>query len=232
MIADLYNMAVISHKHFRGHQTLPGHFVKISAYANDTAVHLGTLTDVRIYKLLLRQYALATGGITNLGKSEGVLCGKWKANPPNLGIRIVKASKYLGVITGNDPDMTLAAITERESRVYRQLDAWDHILSSSPVDRVMVAKIMCLSLVWYHAGIAPGWELALCRIEKRVQTFISKKRAKTTLLPKNEGGLAVWSLVEKAKAFNTRWVVKAIQDLTNPILESTLHSSSLMGITP
>jgi hypothetical protein len=42
----------------------------------------------------------------------------------NLGIRVVKASKYLGVITGNDPDMALAAITERENRVYRQLDAW------------------------------------------------------------------------------------------------------------
>jgi hypothetical protein len=43
-------------------------------------------------------------------------------NPPNLGISVVKASKYLGVITGNDPDMTLAAIAERENRVYRQLD--------------------------------------------------------------------------------------------------------------
>jgi hypothetical protein len=28
-------------------------------------------------------------------------------------------------------------------------------------------------------------------------------------LPKNEGGLAVWSLVEKAGAFTTMWVVKA-----------------------
>jgi hypothetical protein len=55
VVADLYDMAVISHRHFQGHQTLPGHFVKIFAYANDTAVHLGTLTDVKIYKLLLRQ---------------------------------------------------------------------------------------------------------------------------------------------------------------------------------
>jgi hypothetical protein len=46
-------------------------------------------------------------------------------------------------------------------------------------------------------------------------------------LPKNEGGLAVWSLVEKAKAFNTMWVVKAIQGLTNPILESTIQAATL-----
>jgi hypothetical protein len=71
---------------------------------------------------------------------------------------VVKASKYLGVITGNDPDLALKTIMEREARVYRQLNDWDNKLSSSPIDRVMVAKIMCLSLVWYHAGILPGWE--------------------------------------------------------------------------
>jgi hypothetical protein len=91
---------------------------------------------------------------------------------PNLGIKVVKASKDLGVIMGNDQDMTLVAIAKRENRVYRQLDVWDHKLSSSPVDRVMVAKIICLSLLWYHAGIVPGWEPTLQRIKKRVQAFI------------------------------------------------------------
>jgi hypothetical protein len=79
---------------------------------------------------------------------------------------------------------------------------------------------------------------------KRVQAFIWKKGipkvAKATLrLPKN--GLAVWSLVEKAKAFTTMWVVKAIQNLTNPILEATSyqalcgsqsHPGPSVGITP
>jgi hypothetical protein len=64
VVADLYNRAIINHKHFKGHETLTGHFVKISAYADDTAVHLGSLTDIKIYKLLLIQYSLATGGIT------------------------------------------------------------------------------------------------------------------------------------------------------------------------
>jgi hypothetical protein len=85
---------------------------------------------------------------------------------------VVKASKYLGVITGNDLDLALKTILEREARVYRQLNAWDNKLSLSPIDRVMVAKIMCLSLVWYHAGIMPGREPALQCIEKRVQSFI------------------------------------------------------------
>jgi hypothetical protein len=89
----------------------------------------------------------------------------------------------------------------------------------------MVAKIMCFSLVWYHTGIMPGWEPVLQHIEKRIQSFIWKgsipKVAKSTLrLPKNKGGLQVWSLVDKAKAFTTMWVIKLIQNKTNPILES------------
>jgi hypothetical protein len=95
----------------------------------------------------------------------------------------------------------------------------------------MVAKIICLPLLWYHAGIAPGWEPALRRIEQRVQAFIWKKGipkvAKAILcLPKNEGGLVVWSLVKKAKAFTTMWLVKAIQNLTNPILETTIQAAT------
>jgi hypothetical protein len=37
----IYNMVVINQKCFKGHETLPGQFIKISAYTNDTAVHLG-----------------------------------------------------------------------------------------------------------------------------------------------------------------------------------------------
>jgi hypothetical protein len=82
------------------------------AYANNTAVHLGSLANVKIYHLLLRQYSLATGGVTNFNKLEGVLCDKWRYLAPNLGINIAKSSKYLGVIMGYDTDMAKRAITE------------------------------------------------------------------------------------------------------------------------
>jgi hypothetical protein len=90
-------MAIISHKHFRGHQTLTGHFVKISAYVDNMAVHLRSLADINIYRALLRQNSLATGGITYFSKSEAVLYGKWRSDPPQIGICMVKASKYLGI---------------------------------------------------------------------------------------------------------------------------------------
>jgi hypothetical protein len=42
--------------------------------------------------------------------------------------------------------MAKKAIAEREARIYRQIDEWDHKLSSSLIDKVMFAKIMCLSI--------------------------------------------------------------------------------------
>jgi hypothetical protein len=87
-----------------------------------------------------------------------------------------------------------------------------------------------------------GWELALKRIEARVQSFIWKgsisKVAKAMLrLPKNKGGLSVWSLVDKARVFTFLWVVKYLQNMTNPVLQSTIQVAtnwyaSAKGITP
>ena len=229
VVADLYNMAIIRHPQFKGLETTKGMFTKISAYADDTAVHLGAHNDIKIYKCLLRQYALATGGITNFNKSEAVPLGKWKLNTPNLGVRTVKACKYLGIITGDDPKLVEKTRLEREAKVYRQMDYWDSKLPSSPIDRVMVAKIMCLSIIWYHAGLTPGWDITLANIEKRVQSFIWKdsipKVAKATLLlPKKEGGLSVWALKPKTDAFISMWIVKLLTGKLNPILTSTIQA--------
>jgi hypothetical protein len=105
---------------------------------------------------------------------------------------------------------------------------WDHKLSSSLTNKVIVAKILCLSITWYHARIALGWEPALKRIEKRIQAFIWRggipKVAKATLkLSKKEGGLSVWSFMDKARAFTSMWVVKFLQNKTNLILQDTIQ---------
>jgi hypothetical protein len=62
-----------------------------------------------------------------------------------------------------------------------------------------------------------------------VQAFIWRggipKVAKATLrLPKKE--LSVWSLVDKAKAFTSMWVVNFLQDKTNPVLQATIQAAT------
>ena len=78
VVADLFNMLVICNPDFTGHITGEDTVSKISAFADDTAVHLGTLGDIVIYKETLLDYSAAMGGITNLAKSEAVLLGSWR----------------------------------------------------------------------------------------------------------------------------------------------------------
>ena len=78
VVADLFNMSVICNPDFTGHVTGEDTASKISTFADDTAVHLGGLGDIVIYRETLVDYSAATGGITNLAKSEAVLLGSWR----------------------------------------------------------------------------------------------------------------------------------------------------------
>ena len=232
VVADLFNMSIISNPDFIGHCTDENTSSKISAFADDTAVHLGSLGDIAIYRKTLMDYSAATGGITNLAKSEAVLLGNWRQLKPDVGVRTVKASKYLGVITGDDKSLSAKAITERIAKVHSQIDMWDSRLSSSPVDRAMVAKTMCLSTIWYHAGLMPGWEKTLDELDKKVTSFIwkgtmSKVARATLLLPKEKGGLGLWSLRAKNNAFRSSWILKLALGKLNPYLESTLRMAAV-----
>ena len=64
-------------------QTYEETLSKISAFADDTAVHVGSIEDITVYQETLGDYFAATGGITNLAKSEAVLLGSWRQLKPD-----------------------------------------------------------------------------------------------------------------------------------------------------
>ena len=55
-------------------------------------------------------------------KSEAVLLGSWRQLKPDVGVLTVMASKYLGVITGEDKTLSAKAISDRIAKVHAQLD--------------------------------------------------------------------------------------------------------------
>ena len=85
-------MAIISNPDFTGHILDEFTASKISVFADDTAVQVGTLGDIVIYRKTLNDYSVATGGITNLAKSEAVLLGSWRSLKPDVGVRTATAS--------------------------------------------------------------------------------------------------------------------------------------------
>ena len=95
----------------------------------------------------------------------------------------------------------------------------------------MVAKTMCLSIIWYHAGLMPGWEKTQDELDKKVTSFIwigtmSKVARATLLLPKEKGGLGIWSLKAKNNSFQSSWILKLNLGKLNPYLESTLRMAA------
>ena len=58
----------------------------------------------------------------SLTKSEAVLLGSWRERAPDMGIRVAKAAKYLGIITGDDPELSQKAIGDRIDKISAQLD--------------------------------------------------------------------------------------------------------------
>jgi hypothetical protein len=83
VVADLFNATIVKHPQFKGIQTTEGMFVKITAYADDTAIYPSNVRDLAIVNKFITLYSRATGGITNINKCEVVYMGSWRNNPPN-----------------------------------------------------------------------------------------------------------------------------------------------------
>src|SRR5690348_13558399 len=88
--------------------------------------------------------------------------------------------------------------------------------SSAIHDRVLVAKTMILSKLWYYGSIMPINKEVLAKMEKIVMSYIwNGKPAKICRAQmrkdKNNGGFNVWDLEAKVRALQANWVLKCIQ---------------------
>ena len=77
--------------------------IKVLGYADDTDVTPKDQKSIKTYSKKAETYSAGTGGRTNTKKSEAVRLGSSIGNTFDVPIPTAKSSKYLGVITGNDP---------------------------------------------------------------------------------------------------------------------------------
>ena len=94
--------------------------------------------------------------------------------------------------------------------------------SSAIWDRVLQAKALILSKVWYLGSITPISEKILTEMKKTCKEFIwggkPHKVGRCQLrLPKKEGGINWWDLDAKLRALQANWVYKY---LTGKVSES------------
>ena len=96
-------------------------------------------------------------------------------------------------------------------------------------DRMLVIKLMFLSLIWYHASIMPIPEGLLESVERKVLSFLwsggmCKVRKAQLYKGKKEGGLGFWDIPAKVAALRTTWVMKYMLNKLSPeLLEAWGH---------
>ena len=83
-----------------------------------------------------------------------------------------KAVEYLGGIVGHDKTMILKKWTDIEEKMDKRIRQWSTRVGSSVQDRMLVIKLMFLSLIWYHASIMPIPERLLESVERKVLGFL------------------------------------------------------------
>ena len=114
-------------------------------------------------QLLLGKYNAGIARATNWKKSEAVLTGPWAKKPPPLPMKLKKAVEYLGGIVGHDRGMIVDKWLEIQSKLDKRIEHWSTRVGSSVQDRMLVIKLMFLSLIWYHASVMPipqdSWRL-------------------------------------------------------------------------
>ena len=98
----------------------------ISAFADDTLTHIKDGEDLKIALYTLSRAEKATAGKVNFKKSEAILTGKWRRNPPkDLEFKIVKCAKYLEAPVGDNKIAIDLMWEQILVRISKELDFWN-----------------------------------------------------------------------------------------------------------
>jgi hypothetical protein len=200
----------------------------VAAYADDTAIICKDKADFDVAMECLSKYERATGMRKNSKKTEVVTSDpEVKAAAEEQGFSTPNESKYLGCPVGINPNYS--ALWRRVTDKIKAASVlWDR-RSASVWDRVMIAKAMLLSKVWYYGSVLPVPSSTIEEIEKCAQQFVwghkppklSKRQMRES---KKDGGLLLWDLESKIRALQAGWILKHLQGSLGGSLGSLIQS--------
>ncbi len=210
IIAEVLCQNLINNEEFKGLK-VDTYKKKVGAYADDTVIGVSSVEDIQRFNRTFKDFEKATGMALNPSKSEAVLLGKWKEDPPpGIPFPVKKWVKYLGCPVGHLTGRDYSKIyKDMEDKIHSTFIKWKGA-ASSQWDRTVIAKTMVLSKLWYMASVIP-WDMgSLRRIQKHTLNYLwsygSSKVGKAQLMrPKKKGGLGIWQLPSKVRALNASW---------------------------
>ena len=224
-----------------------GQHCKISQYADDKAIFLGSPADIAPLQALLRNYEAAAGARINTAKSCLLLLGRdqdptvWSP----LGVPSLQGTattKYLGVPIG--PKSSDRAIWEScRTKLERVLGLWRH-RDLSLLGRVTVLRSLATSQLWYLASVCSLPPDVETQLTASIWSFLWRGKQRglvnrnTCLLPRSHGGLNMIHLPSMVQALQLSLLRRLLDPsdgkwkhfINNGLRENTFSKAWSLGL--
>lgn len=213
MVIETLALAVLNCPELPGVVDSQGDVHKVSMFADDTSIVLTELEQWKAFDRVYKLYARASNAKLNGPKSDAVAAGEHDNKISHLGT--IKATyigsiKYLGVPVGNNVDYKpfWKSVEDNLMGVIRK---WKLVVGLSLFGRLIIAKSMIVSLLWYPARCIPAPKGYFERIDASVRAFIWGKgehtlSAENLIRPVSEGGLEALHVATMVEALNLFWI--------------------------
>jgi hypothetical protein len=140
-----------------------------------------------------------------------------------IGFDCAQEVKYLGCQVGINPDYH-----KMWQKVLKNMKAAAELWfykSSAIWDRVLQAKALILSKVWYLGSVTPIPDTILKEMKHVCKEFVWANKPHKIgqcqfQLPKKEGGLNWWDLDSKVRSLQATWVHKFLTGKVSPSLDA------------
>jgi len=114
-----------------------------------------------------------------------------------------------------------------EAKVTNTFARWNRI-GSAVKDRILIAKTLALSKLWYHSSVLPWSISSLKKIQRATRDYIWKNSVSKVgmgqlLQPKKKRGINMWCMVAKVRAINSTWGMKLENNTMSPDLTKLLR---------
>ena len=191
-----------------------GEVVKISQYADDTTLILTSVASVQKSLLACELYGLASGARLNKGKCWLFTIGSWGDENDIYGIRRMReCCRLYGIWLGSGDFCTIT---------------WQKVLEKfqGSVDlnrnrdlklrgKAVILNTLCLSKIWYVAGVLPIGNEVLRKIDNICFKFVWSKKVeclkrKSLYNDVTEGGLGLMNVKVKHQAFSVKHILSLI----------------------
>jgi hypothetical protein len=199
---------------------LPGNTTAThSMYADDTMAILNGTRELPTLQRILDRYGRASGARINFTKSEMLPLGTLK---PDRGIPTNipwaddgKTITYLGCPIGNNID-----INDKWNSILDSIKCFGQKWKSMNITlkgRILIAKVMLCSRLWYHARVLPLSDALVNEITAEIWSFIwkggkNKVSAATCVQPIEKGGLNMLDIRDMVDAVRVQWVRRLFDD--------------------